>query len=65
MNRVWQTRVAAILGIAAIEIAAIQAGMNGHMMALSLAAIAGISGYSLGLFRPQPDPERSVDPEAQ
>lgn len=51
MKRTWQTRVAAIVAIAVIEVAALQAGMNGVMMSLSIGAIAGIAGYSLGRVR--------------
>lgn len=61
MDRAWQTRVVAMLSIAAIEVAAIFNGMNGHMMALSLALIGGIAGYSVGLFRRSP---RSVDDDS-
>lgn len=39
--------IAAILGITAIEIAALYNGINGAMLTLAVAAIAGLAGWSM------------------
>ena len=39
--------IAAIFGIVALELGAMFNGMNGTMLTLALAAIAGLAGWSL------------------
>lgn len=51
MKREWQTRVAAIAGITVLDLYALHLGHNGILLATSLAAIAGIGGYSLARAR--------------
>ena len=46
--------VTAICAITVIEGIALMNGINGAMLALTLAAIAGLGGYELGGARTQP-----------
>ena len=39
--------IAAILGIAVVEVAALFNGINGTLLTLALAAMAGLAGWSL------------------
>ena len=39
--------IAAILGIAVVEIAALYNGLNGTLLTLALAAMAGLAGWTL------------------
>jgi hypothetical protein len=41
--------ISAIIAIAAIELYATYKGMNGKMMALTIAILSGLGGYTIGL----------------
>ena len=44
-NKPWPVLVAAIIGLVTIEVYALHQGVNGVLMGLVIAAIAGIAGF--------------------
>ena len=51
MNEKTIVAVTAICAITAIEVVALCNGINGTVLALTLAAIAGLGGYEVGFVR--------------
>lgn len=51
-SKMWRA-IAAIIGIAAIDIALISQGVNGTIAIVSVAAIAGLGGYPISQWLTQ------------
>jgi hypothetical protein len=58
MTRPWPVLVTAIVGITIIEVVALCNGIDGTILLLALASIAGIGGFSLARLLHRDTPPR-------